>query len=54
MTPEEVSTYLGVSINTVYYWRTTYQGPPAFRVGRHTRYRLSDVNDWLMNQRLGA
>lgn len=43
---EEVSTYLGVPIRTLYQWRTKNYGPPGERVGRHLRYRASDVVAW--------
>ena len=44
--PAEVSEYLGISVNTLYQWRTRNYGPPARRVGRHLRYRPADVVAW--------
>ncbi|MFN2615119.1 MAG: helix-turn-helix transcriptional regulator [Actinomycetota bacterium] len=49
-TTEELARFLGVPVATVYMWRTKGQGPPAFRVGRYLRFRLSDVTAWLERQ----
>lgn len=44
---EEVAQYLGVPLGTIYNWRVSGKGPRAIRVGRHLRYRPSDVDAWL-------
>lgn len=46
---EEVADILGVPVRTLYSWRyrTELTGPRAIRVGRHLRYRPSDVDAWL-------
>jgi len=46
MTPEEVSDLLQVPVATLYGWRYKGLGPPAVRVGRHLRYRRSDIEVW--------
>jgi hypothetical protein len=33
-------------VSTVYGWNYSGEGPPYFRVGRHVRYRLEDVERW--------
>ena len=43
----ELSEMLGVPVATLYSWRYHGRGPAAVRVGRHLRYRLSDVDAWL-------
>lgn len=48
--PAEVAEYLGVPKPTLYQWRHKGEGPPALRVGRHLRYRRSDVEAWLEAQ----
>jgi excisionase family DNA binding protein len=48
---EEVAQFLGVPMGTLYRWRSTGQGPPGYRVGRHVRYRWSDVSTWLESRR---
>ena len=45
-TAEEVSAYLKVSVKTLYYWRFRGYGPKGKRVGRHLRYKPSEVMTW--------
>jgi excisionase family DNA binding protein len=47
---EETAYYLGISINTLYYWRSEGRGPASRRVGRHLRYRAADVESWVVEQ----
>ncbi len=47
LTVEDLAEYLGVPVATLYAWRYRRQGPPGFRVGRHVRFRRSDVDDWI-------
>ncbi|MFU8873579.1 helix-turn-helix domain-containing protein [Micromonospora sp. SL4-19] len=49
-TVEEVSTYLGVPVATLYQWRHRRVGPRASRVGRHLRYDPADVRTWLLER----
>ena len=44
---DELAAYLAVPVKTLYSWRYRRQGPPALRVGRHLRYRWSDVQQWI-------
>jgi excisionase family DNA binding protein len=46
-TPADVAEYLQVPVKTLYRWRYAGEGPPAYRVGRHLRFRWSDVEGWL-------
>lgn len=46
LTNEDLAAREKVSINTVRKWRATGAGPRAFKVGRHVRYRLVDVEAW--------
>lgn len=48
---EELAEYLGVPVKTLYKWRQEGTGPCSVRVGRHVRYFVSDVRDWLSQQR---
>jgi excisionase family DNA binding protein len=43
----ELAGYLGVPVATLYAWRYRGEGPPGFRVGRHVRYRWSDIQTWI-------
>ena len=47
MTTREVAAYLAVPINTLYQWRLRGEGPPAARLGRHLRWKQSDVDRWV-------
>jgi excisionase family DNA binding protein len=47
LTPEDVSEMLRVPVKTLYRWRHHGVGPPALKVGRHLRYRLADVEEYL-------
>ncbi len=44
---EDLTDYVGVPVATIYAWRYRRQGPPGFRVGRHLRFRWSDVERWI-------
>jgi predicted DNA-binding transcriptional regulator AlpA len=49
-TVEDVSSFLGVPVATLYQWRYRRTGPRASRVGRHLRYDPADVRAWLDRQ----
>jgi excisionase family DNA binding protein len=53
-TPEQVSNYLSVPIRTLYAWKYEGRGPRALKVGKHLRYRWSDVESWLENEMAGG
>lgn len=44
---EELSDFLRVPVPTIYRWRSTGAGPKAIRVGRHLRFAITDILDWL-------
>jgi excisionase family DNA binding protein len=48
---DELAEYLGVPIKTIYEWRQTGRGPVCIRMGRHLKFAVSDVRDWIENQR---
>lgn len=47
----ELAEHLGVPLETVRRWRKHRQGPRGYRVGKHIRFRESEVEAWLQNQR---
>ena len=47
---QQLADYLDVPVKTLYAWRYRRQGPPAFRVGRHLRYRRSDIQRWIQQR----
>jgi excisionase family DNA binding protein len=50
LTTEQVAEYLSVPVNTLYQWRLRGTGPRAARVGRHLRWKLSEVDRWMEQQ----
>jgi excisionase family DNA binding protein len=49
-TPAEVAQVLGIPEHTLAQWRSKGKGPDYIKVGRHVRYRWSDVSTWLDTQ----
>ncbi|MFN2640597.1 MAG: helix-turn-helix transcriptional regulator, partial [Actinomycetota bacterium] len=47
----EVAAYLHVPAKTIYSWRSRGLGPPAFRLGRHLRFRPLEVEEWIAEHR---
>lgn len=47
LSPDELSEYLGIPVQTIYQWRHRGLGPRGHRIGRHVRYRWDDVQAWL-------
>ena len=47
LTVQDLAEYLDVPVATVYGWRYRRLGPPGFRVGRHLRFRCSDIERWI-------
>lgn len=43
----DLARFLGVPAQTIYVWRCRGYGPPGVRIGRHLRFRPSDVERWL-------
>ena len=43
----ELAAVLNVKQSTLYYWKAEGKGPSSIRVGKHLRYRRSDVEEWL-------
>jgi excisionase family DNA binding protein len=47
---QDLADYLDLPVATLYAWRYRGHGPSGFRVGRHVRYRQSDVDKWIDDQ----
>lgn len=45
--PAELAEWLGIPVPSLYGWHHRGDGPPAMRIGKHLRYRRSDVEKWL-------
>ncbi len=46
----DVAAYLGIPEATMHQWRHKGVGPRGYRVGRHVKYRLSEIDAWLEQQ----
>ncbi|MGH2810910.1 MAG: helix-turn-helix transcriptional regulator [Actinomycetota bacterium] len=53
-TPQELEDYLKIPVPTLHRWSHFGQGPKAHKIGRHLRYRASDVEAWLESRRQSA
>ncbi len=51
LSPQELGELLNIPLQSIYRWRYSQQGPSGYRIGRHVRYRASDVEAWLSGQR---
>jgi excisionase family DNA binding protein len=47
MSNEDLAAYVVVPLKTVEAWRYRGTGPRGIKVGRHVRYRKTDVDQWL-------
>ena len=50
MTTAEVAAYLRVPVTTIHYWRHLETAPRAMKVGKHLRWRRTDIDAWLDEQ----
>ena len=47
MSTEALAEYLGIPTTTIYKWRVQGTAPRGIKIGRHIRYRASEVRRWL-------
>ena len=50
LTPNEVADVLQVPAGTLPQWRYLGRGPRYVKIGRHVRYRPTDVEHWIEEQ----
>ena len=48
---EGVAQRLNVSVNTVRAWRSEGKLPPAYKLGKHVRYRVDQLDRWVEARR---
>jgi excisionase family DNA binding protein len=51
-TRSEAAAYLGVSLPTLARWAGQGTGPNYYRLGRHARYRISDLDAFIMSRKV--
>lgn len=44
---QELAEFLGIPVQSIYQWRKRNYGPPGRKMGRHIRYRRSEVERWI-------
>jgi excisionase family DNA binding protein len=44
---QDVADILGVPLSTVHRWNSERSGPRYFKVGKHCRYRVADLDEWI-------
>lgn len=54
LTAEELHQLCKVPLGTVYQWNHRGTGPKALKIGRHLRFRRSDVDAWLAGHEIEA
>lgn len=50
LSPQGLAKYLDLPLSTIYRWNYAGGGPKRLKIGRHVRYRLTDVAQWLDEQ----
>ena len=51
LSAEQLAGMLGVPARTIHAWRYRRTAPPGIRLGKHLRFRLSDVEQWIDENR---
>ncbi|ACZ31089.1 regulatory protein MerR [Xylanimonas cellulosilytica DSM 15894] len=49
-TTRELADELGISEETLRWWRAEGRGPKSFNIGRRVFYRRADVEQWMAEQ----
>ena len=52
MTRVEAAEFLGVPPKTLASWAYRREGPPFYKVGRHARYNVEQLERWLETKRV--
>jgi excisionase family DNA binding protein len=51
LSPAQVAELFGLPVKSIYEWSTKRTGPPKYRIGRHLRFKRSEVNEWADSRR---
>jgi excisionase family DNA binding protein len=49
--PHELSTYLGLSLQTIYEW-TSQKKIPFIKLGRLVKFDIIEVDKWMLSQKI--
>ena len=47
LSPRQLAELIGVPVSTIYGFNSDGSAPRRFRIGKHIRYRVTDVQAWL-------
>jgi len=50
ISPDDLADLLGISVRTIYSWRSRNLGPRGVRVGKHLRFDWGEVERWIESQ----
>lgn len=53
LSTQEFAEFIGLPVETIYYWRKRGSGPRGVKIGRHVKYKLSEIDAWLDELRDG-
>lgn len=51
LSPQELSQYLGIAIQTVYEW-TSQRRVPYIKLGRLVKFDQREIDEWMKRQRI--
>lgn len=51
LSPQELSQYLGLSLNTIYSW-VSQKRIPHIKVSRLVKFRVSEIDEWMESMRI--
>ncbi|MFT6009255.1 MAG: excisionase family DNA binding protein [Parasphingorhabdus sp.] len=54
ITPDQAAAYLGMSAFTLSSYRHLGKGPAFYKVGKHVKYRKSDLETWIDSCRVST
>lgn len=52
ISPSQLAELLDEPLSTIYDWNSKRTAPPRHKFGRHTRYLMSDVVEWIEKRRV--
>lgn len=50
LSPKQAAAYLGFTVRQLECWRALGRGPKYCKCGRHVRYPLQAIEDWMQSQ----
>ncbi len=54
VTPDQLAEEWHLSMSTIYQWRYRGTGPTSYKIGKHVRYKRSDLEAWLVGRASNA